>query len=97
MPKDFELVARIIRERQPDGLARLFSQSNAFSSLNLGSDADKFECSAMSAAFSASGMVAALTDCELGVNDCSASSPRFKELCVSFAGCHLESVGARVR
>lgn len=51
----------------------------------------------MSAAFSASAMVAASTACELGVNDCSASSPRFKELCVSFGGCHLESVGAQVR
>lgn len=30
-PKDFELAERIIRERQPDGLARLFSQSSAFS------------------------------------------------------------------
>lgn len=96
-PKDFELVERIIRERQPDGLARLFSQSNAFSSLNLVSDADKLPWSAMSAAFSASGIVAALTACELGVNDCSASSPRFKELCVSLGGCHLESVGAQVR
>jgi len=30
-PKDFELAERIIRERQPDGLARLSSQSSAFS------------------------------------------------------------------
>ncbi len=96
-PRDFELVERIVRERQPDGLAKLLSQGNAFSSLNLVSDTDKLDWSAMTAGFAASGMVAALSSCELGVNDCSANSPRFKELCLSFGGCHLESVPEQVR
>lgn len=96
-PKDFELVERIIRERQPDGLARLLAQGNAYSSLNLVGDTDKLDWSAITAAFAANGMVAALSACELGVNDCSASSPRFKELCVSFGGCHLESVAEQIR
>jgi hypothetical protein len=96
-PKDFELVERIIRERQPDGLAQLLSQGNAFSSLNLVGDSHTLNWSAMTAAFAANGMVATLSSCELGVNDCSANSPRFKELCVSFGGCHLESVSEQIR
>lgn len=95
-PRDFDLAERIVRERQPDGLARLLSAGNAYS-LNLVAESSQLDWSAMAAAMAANGIVAALSACELGVNDCSANSPQFKQLCLQFGGCHLSSVGELVR
>ncbi len=95
-PRDFDLVERIVRERQPDGLARLLSSGNAYS-LNLVTEGGSLDWSALLAAVAANGIVAALSACELGVNDCSATSPQFKQWCLQFGGCHTSSVGELVR
>ncbi len=93
---DFELVERIVRERQPDGLARLLGESNAWD-LHLASETEQLQASAQLAAMAAGSVVAALASCQLGVEDCSSDSPRFRVLCTSYGGCHQPDIASMAR
>lgn len=93
---DYALVERLVRERQPDGLAALLSPSVAFD-LRLLSRGDPQELRILLAPMAGGATVAALAACELGVNDCSANSPLFKQNCVDFGGCYLPDVAAQAR
>ncbi len=89
---DYDLVERIVRERQPDGLARLLSQSIA-GSLHMVSETERVEsASALMAGLAANQFISAIASCQLGVDDCSPQSPRFRDTCVNFGGCHLDDL-----
>lgn len=94
--RDFELVERIVRERQPDGLARLLGESNAWD-LKLARETEQLQASAQLAAMAAGSVVAALASCQLGVDDCSSDSPRFRVLCTSYGGCHQPDIASMAR
>lgn len=93
---DYALVERIVRERQPDGLAALLSAPGAFD-LRLLSRDEPQELRLLLAQMAGRVTVAALVACELGVNDCSANSPLFKQNCVEYGGCYLPDVAAQAR
>jgi len=94
---DYQLVERIVRERQPDGLARLLLLSNS-RDLGLISETDRLaDPRAGMAVLEGGRAVAAMAACELGVADCSANSPGFMELCVNAGGCHLPDIASLAR
>lgn len=94
--RDYELVDRIVRERQPDGLARLLSTRNTLE-LNLIGDRDQLEPRVQLATLGLAPMVATLASCELGVESCSANSPAFIEYCLTYGGCHQPDVASLAR
>jgi hypothetical protein len=94
--RDYALVERIVRERQPDGLAKLLSGSNAWR-LNLVSESGGNDLTMGLAKINVSRLVAVVASCELAVDTCSADSPAFIETCVSYGGCHLTDVPSLVR
>lgn len=94
---DYALVERIVRERQPDGLAALLSQAGVSLHLPLLAEGAELGDRAVVAQLRGPVVVAALAGCALGVNDCSANSPVFKENCAEYGGCHLPDVAAQAR
>lgn len=93
---DYALVERIVRERQPDGLAALLSPINAFD-MRILVEGEPRDLRVLLGRLAGASVVAALSACELGVNDCSANSPLFKQNCVDFGGCYLPDLAAQAR
>lgn len=92
--RDYELIERAIIESQPDGIARLLSPgSTTVGSLSYAAIPDD----AIDAALVLGFTLGTLAACELGVNDCSPTSWRFRSACVSYGGCDQPDLAALFR
>ncbi len=92
---DYDLVASVIRERIPDGLARLYhALSGPLGDVDwTGVPPDARDIFSAAAALSLPQLVA----CELGVTDCSRDSRQFLENCALFGGCHEHDLSSLMR
>jgi hypothetical protein len=92
--RDYELVARAIAERSPDGLARLYLSTSAPIGNFLREDAPQ---DSLIWGLAAPEMTRKLVLCELGLADCSGGSSFHVGACGMHGGCHEPDLAALIR
>jgi hypothetical protein len=90
----YELVARAITERSPDGLARLYLSTSAPIG-NLWRDDTPHD--SLTWTVVAPEMMRKLVLCELGLGDCSGGSSFHVDACGMYGGCHQPDLAALIR
>jgi hypothetical protein len=92
--RDYELVARAIAERSPDGLARLYLSSSAPLGDSRPEDAPQ---DWYMGGFVMPEMTRKLVLCELGLSDCSGGSSFHADACGMHGGCHQSDLASLIR
>ncbi len=90
---NYELAARAVRERSPDGLAAMLLTISP----PVGNITDLDDEFAVIAAIAAPMWIGQLSSCELAVSDCNPSSYAFREACANLGGCHQPDLASLIR